>query len=98
MRDTFGVIAEHQPDIIGLECVPQLAQVSKAEDGDGDAIDVKLSDAQFISDQLKQMGYWSFMQVVASKEQGNYKDRSRLYWVGWPVLSKSSKPSISGIL
>ena len=74
-RDCIGAIKEHNPRVVTLECVDQLAEKDKKEG-------TSMSDAEFICEELKSKDYWTHSEHLSAIEHGGFAPRHRLYWVG----------------
>lgn len=71
-KATRAVIEKHWPQVISLECVTQLGQKGSGAD--------KPSDAEFICESLRSMGYWSHKDILQAQHWGAPNPRERLYW------------------
>ena len=69
-KAVHDTIQKHWPTVIGLECVKQLGQKS----GDD------TSDADYILQCLRSLGYWAHSDVLEALDFGAPGPRERLYW------------------
>ena len=67
---TKKCIQRHWPTIVSMECVTQLG--AKGLD--------KPSDADWMCDSLREIGYWSDRRILQARDYGSYAPRERLYW------------------
>ena len=71
-EEVLEIVQSHWPTIVALECVRNLDQKKSG----------KQSDAQWICEQMRSQGYWSFYQVMDNADEGMIDAaRSRLWWL-----------------